>query len=73
MNVCIINVGGYTEILPRNDYWTLTQRESQMQKLSRAKYETFNKRLALVLYANMQDIFSLFPGIFLVQKQCICF
>ena len=28
-----------------NEYWILTHRENQRQKLSRGKYETFNKRL----------------------------
>ena len=54
-----------------NDYWILTQRESQRQKLSSAKYETFIKRLASVVYVNMQ-YFSFFR-IMLVQKQYICF
>ena len=35
------------------------------------KHETFNKWLASVVYANVQDIFSLFQGIFFVQKQYI--
>ena len=39
-----------------NEYWILTHRENQRQKLSRGKYETFNKRLPSVVYANVQDI-----------------
>ena len=50
-----------------------THCESQMQRLSRAKHETFNKWLVSTVYANVQDIFSVFPAIFFFQKQYICF
>ena len=36
-------------------------------------YRPFNEWQASIVYANVQDFFSLFPGIFFVQKQYICF
>ena len=56
-----------------NEYWILTHCESQRQSLSRGKHETFNKWLASIVYANVQEIFSLFLGIFFVHKQYISF
>ena len=40
----------------------LTHRESQKLRLSRAKHETFNRSLASIVYANVQDIFYLFSS-----------
>ena len=47
----------------------MTHCESQRQGLSRVKHETFNKWLASIVYANVKDTFSLFPGTFFVKKQ----
>ena len=51
----------------------MTHRESQRQRLSRAKHDTFNRWPASIVYANVQDIFSLFPGMIFAQKQYIYF
>ena len=32
-----------------------------------------NRSLTSIVYANVQDIFSLFPAMFFVQKRYICF